>query len=111
MRKDDFPILLNTGMIYLDNSATSQKPQQVIEAITHFYENSNANVHRGIYRLSQQATVLYEKAHERLKNELQACVRDKCQVRATIDIVPYGSLPRAEFKAKRVLDLRKSKLS
>src|SRR3989344_1773868 len=64
MRKDDFPILLNTGMIYLDNSATSQKPQQVIEAITHFYENSNANVHRGIYRLSQQATVLYEKAHE-----------------------------------------------
>ena len=52
-----------------------------------------------------------EQEHERLKNELQACVRDKCQIRATIDIVPYGSLPRAEFKAKRVLDLRKGKQS
>ena len=61
--KEDFPILKN-GLIFLDNSATTQKPTKVIEAVQKYYEQDNANVHRGIYRLAQKATVLYEKAHE-----------------------------------------------
>ncbi|MDO8511581.1 MAG: SUF system NifU family Fe-S cluster assembly protein [Nanoarchaeota archaeon] len=61
--KEDFPILKN-GLIYLDNSSTSQKPAKVILAIKEYYEQDNANVHRGIYKLAQKATVLYEKAHE-----------------------------------------------
>ena len=59
----DFPLLKN-GLIYLDNSATTQKPTKVIEAVKKYYENDNANAHRGIYRLAQKSTVLYEKAHE-----------------------------------------------
>jgi len=61
--KQDFPIL-NNGLIYLDSSATTQKPKKVIEAVQKYYEEDNANVHRGIYKLAQKATVLYEKAHE-----------------------------------------------
>ncbi len=61
--KENFPILKN-GLVYLDNSATTQKPAKVIQAIKEYYENDNANVHRGIYKLAQKATVLYEKAHE-----------------------------------------------
>ena len=59
----DFPIL-NNGLIYLDNSSTTQKPAKVIEAIKKYYEQENANVHRGIYKLAQKSTILYEKAHE-----------------------------------------------
>ena len=61
--KQDFPIL-NKGLIFLDNSATTQKPTKVIEAVKQYYEQDNANVHRGIYKLAQKATVEYEKAHE-----------------------------------------------
>lgn len=61
--KEDFPILKN-GLIYLDTSATAQKPAKVIETVKGYYENDNANVHRGIYKLAQKSTVLYEKAHE-----------------------------------------------
>jgi cysteine desulfurase/selenocysteine lyase len=61
--KSGFPILKN-GLIYLDNSATTQKPAPVIEAIKEYYEQENANVHRGIYKLAQKATMQYEKAHE-----------------------------------------------
>ncbi len=49
---------------YLDNAATTQKPRQVIEAETEFYEQHNANIHRGLNILSQEATQLYEAAHE-----------------------------------------------
>lgn len=60
--RKDFPIL--TNITYLDNSSTTQKPKQVIEAIKKYYEEDNANVHRGIYKLSLKATMAYEKAHE-----------------------------------------------
>lgn len=69
--KQDFPIL-NKGSIYLDSSATSQKPRKVIEAVKEYYEQDNANVHRGIYKLAQKATVLYEKAHEVIANFIGA---------------------------------------
>ncbi len=51
-------------LIYLDNAATTQKPREILEAVQKFYEESNANVHRGIYTLAQRATLAYEKARE-----------------------------------------------
>jgi len=64
--RDDFPLLrqkTQSGkpLIYLDSSVTSQKPQCVIDAITHYYQYENANIHRGVYELSERATQLYEK--------------------------------------------------
>jgi len=66
--REDFPILKRkvngNPLVYFDNAATSQKPRQVIEAITDFYEKHNANVHRGIHRLSEEATVAFEQSRE-----------------------------------------------
>ncbi len=66
--RNDFPIFEpkpgEAPLIYLDNAATTQKPRAVIEAMTRFYERSNASVHRGAYRLSDQATDAYEKSRE-----------------------------------------------
>ncbi|MDO8481047.1 MAG: aminotransferase class V-fold PLP-dependent enzyme, partial [Nanoarchaeota archaeon] len=59
--RKDFPVL--NKYTYLDSAATSQKPKQVIKAMTRFYEEQNANIHRGVYKLSEQATILYEDAH------------------------------------------------
>ncbi|AEM38581.1 cysteine desulfurase, SufS subfamily [Pyrolobus fumarii 1A] len=61
--REDFPILSKKRIVYLDNAATTQKPRQVIEAVRRFYEESNANILRGIYELSMKATMLYEEAH------------------------------------------------
>jgi cysteine desulfurase / selenocysteine lyase len=62
----DFPILHQNvhghPLVYLDNAATTQKPRQVIDAITHYYERDNANIHRGVHALSQRATDEYEHA-------------------------------------------------
>ena len=64
--RNDFPILtqiLNgNGLVYLDNAATNQKPQCVIDAIVNYYKTSNANVHRGVHTLSERATEQYEAA-------------------------------------------------
>jgi cysteine desulfurase/selenocysteine lyase len=64
----DFPILSRevrgTPLVYLDNAATAQKPRAVIEAITRYYETGNANVHRGVHALSQEATAEYERVRE-----------------------------------------------
>ncbi len=58
--KKDFPIFENNPkLVYLDSASTSQKPKTVINSIKHFYENTNANIHRGIYCLSEQATKKY----------------------------------------------------
>lgn len=62
--KQHFPLLANTNVTYLDTAATSQKPQAVIDAIKHYYEHDNANVHRGLYKLATQATDVYEEARE-----------------------------------------------
>ena len=58
--KKDFPLLKNRNIAYLDSGATAQKPIQVIEAVKDFYENFNANPHRGAYSLSMEATQMYE---------------------------------------------------
>ncbi len=68
--REDFPILLRTvgdkPMVFLDSAATSQKPVQVIDAESEFYRRHNANVHRGIYMLSEEATELYETARGKI---------------------------------------------
>ena len=61
----DFP-LLGRGVAYLDSAATSQKPESVIAAIDSYYRRSNANIHRGVYALAQEATDLFEGARERV---------------------------------------------
>jgi cysteine desulfurase / selenocysteine lyase len=71
--KNQFPIFTNNpGLIYLDNASTSQKPQMVIDAIVDFYTKYNANVHRGIYPLSETATELYEAARLKVANFIKA---------------------------------------
>ena len=64
--KKDFPILRNSKMIYLDSASTTQKPQEVIDAIKEFYERNNSNIHRGLYKLSEKATQLYESTREKV---------------------------------------------
>ncbi|MGH9549437.1 MAG: aminotransferase class V-fold PLP-dependent enzyme, partial [Terriglobales bacterium] len=69
--RKDFPVLERKidgkPLIYLDNAATSQKPVQVIDAITDYYKNYNANVHRGIHTLSEEATEAYESVREKIR--------------------------------------------
>ncbi len=66
----DFPILAHPTsrgkrLVYLDSAATSQKPQAVIDALVHYYEHDNANIHRGVYELAQRATDAFEGARAR----------------------------------------------
>jgi cysteine desulfurase/selenocysteine lyase len=60
-----FPTLIETGVAYLDSGATSQTPQEVVDAMTAYYEHSRASVHRGVYPLAAEATELFEGARER----------------------------------------------
>jgi cysteine desulfurase/selenocysteine lyase len=64
--RSDFPVLGREGLTYLDSAATSQKPHQVIDAISSYYSHSNANIHRGVYALAREATDLFEGARERV---------------------------------------------
>lgn len=68
--RKDFPVLSREfggrALVYLDSAATSQKPQTVIDAVSDFYSNHNANVHRGVYGLAEEATELYEGARSKL---------------------------------------------
>lgn len=74
--REDFPILgrevYGRPLVYLDNAATTQKPRCVVEAITDEYYNVNANVHRGVHYLSQQATDLHEAAREKVRQFINA---------------------------------------
>ncbi|PSQ43387.1 cysteine desulfurase, partial [Halobacteriales archaeon SW_7_68_16] len=77
----DFPILEREidgeQLVYLDNAATSQTPEPVVEAIADFYRRYNANVHRGIHQLSQEASVAYEEAHDRVAEFIGAAGREE----------------------------------
>ncbi len=74
--RKDFPILgrpvRGRPLVYLDNAATTQKPQCVLDAILDYYRNDNANIHRGVHELSERATEAYEGARERLRRFLNA---------------------------------------
>jgi len=80
----DFPILSTTvspggpKLVYLDNGATTQKPRQVIDAISRYYQSQNANIHRGVYRLSQIATDLYESARHKVQAFINAADEREC---------------------------------
>jgi cysteine desulfurase/selenocysteine lyase len=81
--RKDFPILdreVRPGvpLVYLDNAATSQKPQQVLDAMRDYYEQHNANVHRGIHTLAEEATALYEGARDKVARFINA--RDRAEV-------------------------------
>ncbi|HNM37242.1 MAG TPA: aminotransferase class V-fold PLP-dependent enzyme, partial [Anaerolineales bacterium] len=105
--RKDFPILERETangkrVIYLDSTATSQKPLQVIEAMNDYYRRSNANIHRGVHTLAEEATSLYEGARERIAKFIHAATsREIIYTRNTtesINLVAY-SWARANLKA------------
>jgi cysteine desulfurase/selenocysteine lyase len=88
--RQDFPILRQQirgkPLVYLDNAATSQKPQAVIDAITRFYTVENANIHRGVHYLSEQATAAYDQVREKTARFLNASAsREVIFTRGTTD--------------------------
>ena len=74
--RKDFPILQRKihgkPLVYFDNAATSQKPRQVIEAIDFYYKNYNANIHRSIHQLGEEATAKFEEAHQKTADFINA---------------------------------------
>jgi len=90
--RQDFPILHHPvhgrPLVYLDNAATTQKPQAVIDRIAHFYTHENANVHRGVHVLSERATDAYEQARETVRRFLRATDRQEIVfVRGTTEAI------------------------
>ncbi|MEM8734561.1 MAG: aminotransferase class V-fold PLP-dependent enzyme, partial [Planctomycetota bacterium] len=80
--RGDFPILQTQmnghPLVYFDNGATTQKPQAVIDAISNYYARDNANIHRGLYELSQRATDGYEEARKKVAVFLNAHAPEEC---------------------------------
>ncbi len=74
--RTQFPVLNQQvngkPLVYLDNAATNQKPQRVIDALTHYYENDNANIHRGIHTLAERATKAYEATRHAMQEFIHA---------------------------------------
>ncbi|MFB5607501.1 MAG: cysteine desulfurase [Candidatus Nitrosomaritimum yanchengensis] len=97
--RKDFPILARTvredkTLVYLDNASTTQKPNQVIDAINDYYRNHNANIHRAVYALAEEATELYEQTRDKVANFINVKNRDEIIfVRGTteaINLVAYA---------------------
>jgi cysteine desulfurase/selenocysteine lyase len=97
--RKDFPILSRTvrdnkTLVYLDNASTTQKPNQVIDAITDYYRNHNANIHRAVYALAEEATELYEEARDKIAHFINIKNREEIIfVRGTteaINLVAYA---------------------
>jgi cysteine desulfurase/selenocysteine lyase len=76
--RQDFPLLSKKvngkPLVYLDSGATAQKPKQVIDAISNYYQKQNANIHRGVHQLSQEITIAYENARTTVQNHLNAAL-------------------------------------
>ena len=88
----DFPILSRSvhgkPLVYLDNGATSQKPQAVIEALSRYYREENANIHRGVHFLSERATAAYEEARQKIQAFINAAHKEEIIfVRGTTEAV------------------------
>ena len=77
--RSEFPILKQEvnghRLVYLDNGATSQKPQSVIDAVSHYYSHDNSNVHRGVHALSERATLAYEGTRDAVRDFINAADR------------------------------------
>ena len=81
--KSDFPILSRTvrggkPLVYLDNAATTQKPNQVVDAISNYYRTSNANIHRAVYELAEESTREYESARDKVARLLN--IKDRNEI-------------------------------
>ena len=95
--REDFPILARTvygkPLVYLDNAATSQKPRQVIDALTRYYEHYNANIHRAIHCLGEEATAAYEEARAKIAAFINApspeCILFTRNTTEAINLVAY----------------------
>ena len=74
--RQDFPILQRTvhgkPLVYLDSAATTQKPRQVLDALAQYYAHGNANIHRGVYLLSEEATAAYDGARTKIQRFINA---------------------------------------
>lgn len=97
--KKDFPLFTNNpSLVYLDSAATTQKPQAVIDAVVRYYENDNANVHRGVYALSECATAAYENTRQKVAELIGAAhTREIIFTRGTTEAInlvahSFGSL-------------------
>jgi len=99
----DFPLLMrevhDKALVYFDNANTSQKPASVIEAVDHFYRQTNANVARAVHQLGEEATAAYESARDRLARLLNASSRDEIVLTSgttqAINLVAYSyAMPR-----------------
>jgi len=97
--RKDFPILQrkvrdNKPLVYLDNASTTQKPIQVIDAINYYYKNQNANIHRAVYALAEEATAAYENTRDKVVKFLNISDRQEIIfVRGTteaINLVAYA---------------------
>lgn len=103
--RSDFPILhqMVNGypLVYFDNAATTQKPRKVIDALVHFYEQDNSNVHRGVHSLSVRATQKYEAAREKVAHFIHAKnIRECIFVRSATEAI---NLVAQSFVAPRIL--------
>jgi len=85
MNREDFPLIEQN--VYLDNGATTQKPIQVIERLNRYYLNENANVHRGVYKLSQLATLAYEEARTTIAGFINAGEKEVIFTRGTTESI------------------------
>jgi cysteine desulfurase/selenocysteine lyase len=95
--REDFPILGRTvygrPLVYLDNAATSQKPRQVIDALVRYYEHYNANIHRAVHCLGEEATAAYEEARQKVARFINApspdCIVFTRNATEAINLVAY----------------------
>jgi len=89
--KQDFPILQkqvhDKALVYLDSAATSQKPRQVIQAITNYYENHNANVHRGVHQLGDESTHIFHQSRQIIAKFFSASPEELIIVRNTTEAI------------------------
>lgn len=96
--RNDFPILSSQmngkPLVYLDNASTSQKPSVVIDTTESFYKNSNSNIHRGVFKLSEEATEKYEATRDIIANFLNASKREEIiftkGVTEAINLIAHG---------------------
>lgn len=98
----DFPILKNGSLVYLDSAATSLKPTQVIDSVVSYYKDYPANIHRGIYKISEKATQKYEQSREIISKFIGATSPDEVIfVRNTTEAINLVSRAWGEINLKR----------
>jgi len=104
--RDEFPIfnreINGRPLVYLDNGATSQKPLSVLDVSRHYYEEYNANIHRGVHRLAQEATVAYERARDKVASHFHCQREEVIFTSGTTDGINLvaGILERADYFQK-----------